>query len=33
MELIEGGLNCEFEDVSQCPAYRRLITERVGTTL
>ncbi|MFE0417746.1 MerR family transcriptional regulator [Streptomyces tendae] len=30
LELIEGGLNCEFEDVTQCPNYRRLITERVG---
>lgn len=32
LELIEGGLNCGFEDVTQCPNYRRLITERVGTT-
>ncbi|WP_189554466.1 MerR family transcriptional regulator [Streptomyces lavendofoliae] len=30
LELIEGGLNCEYEDVTQCPNYRRLIAERVG---
>ncbi|OWA00943.1 MerR family transcriptional regulator [Streptomyces sp. CS113] len=30
LELIEGGLNCTFEDVTQCPNYRRRITERVG---
>lgn len=28
--LIEGGLNCEYEDVTQCPNYRRLISERAG---
>ncbi|MFE6636666.1 MerR family transcriptional regulator [Streptomyces tendae] len=31
LELIEGGLNREFEDVTRCPNYRRLVTERVGT--
>jgi DNA-binding transcriptional MerR regulator len=30
LELIEGGLNCAYEDVSRCPDYRRLIAERVG---
>lgn len=30
LELIEGGLNCEYEDVTQCPNYRRLIAERTG---
>ncbi|WP_282083749.1 MerR family transcriptional regulator [Streptomyces tendae] len=30
LELIEGGLNCTFEDVTRCPNYRRRITERVG---
>ncbi|MFJ8234075.1 MerR family transcriptional regulator [Streptomyces sp. NPDC094448] len=29
LELIEGALNCEHEDVTQCPSYRRLIAERV----
>ncbi|MER5796603.1 MerR family transcriptional regulator, partial [Streptomyces sp. NPDC001980] len=29
LELIEGGLNCEYEDVTQCPNYRRLVAERV----
>ncbi|MFD9327980.1 MerR family transcriptional regulator [Streptomyces sp. NPDC060065] len=28
LELIEGGLSCEYEDVTQCPNYRRLIAER-----
>lgn len=30
LELIEGGLNCEHEDVTQCPNYRRLIAEQIG---
>ncbi|MFE0132326.1 MerR family transcriptional regulator [Streptomyces sp. NPDC059037] len=30
LELIEDGLNCAYEDVTQCPNYRRLIAERVG---
>ncbi|MET9357020.1 MerR family transcriptional regulator [Streptomyces sp. NPDC006617] len=30
LELIEGGLNCGYGDVTQCPNYRRLIAERVG---
>jgi DNA-binding transcriptional MerR regulator len=30
LELIEGGLNCEYENVTQCPNYQRLIAERVG---
>ncbi|MGP4113186.1 MerR family transcriptional regulator [Streptomyces sp. 4N509B] len=33
LELIEGGLNCAHEDVTQCPNYRRLIAERVGPRL
>ncbi|MFI6284469.1 MerR family transcriptional regulator [Streptomyces sp. NPDC051018] len=31
LELIEGGLNCAYEDVTQCPDYQRLITEQVGS--
>ncbi|MET8977439.1 MerR family transcriptional regulator [Streptomyces sp. NPDC004539] len=31
LELIEGGLNCEYEDVTQCPDYRRLIAEQIGS--
>ncbi|WCN07207.1 MerR family transcriptional regulator [Streptomyces sp. M92] len=31
LELIEGGLNCAHEDVTQCPNYQRLIAERVGS--
>ncbi|MFK4065741.1 MerR family transcriptional regulator [Streptomyces sp. NPDC029674] len=30
LELIEGGLNCAHEDVTQCPNYRRLIAERIA---
>ncbi|MET8689227.1 MerR family transcriptional regulator [Streptomyces sp. NPDC004732] len=30
LELIEGGLNCAYEDVTHCPNYRRLIAERTG---
>ncbi|MEU7240555.1 MerR family transcriptional regulator [Streptomyces sparsogenes] len=31
LEFIEGGLSCEYEDVTQCPNYRRSIAERVGS--
>ncbi|MFG3133909.1 hypothetical protein [Streptomyces tendae] len=31
LELIKGGLNRGFEDVTRCPNHRRLVTERVGT--
>ncbi|MEU1185545.1 MerR family transcriptional regulator [Streptomyces sp. NPDC005820] len=32
LELIEGCLHCEYEDVTQCPNYRRLIAaEQVGS--
>jgi MerR family transcriptional regulator, copper efflux regulator len=31
LELIEGGLNCSYEDVTRCPNYWRLIAERVGS--
>lgn len=30
LELIEGGLNCEYEDIAQCPNYERIIGERAG---
>ncbi|MCT2594794.1 MerR family transcriptional regulator [Streptomyces sp. N2-109] len=30
LELIEGGLSCGHEDVTQCPNYQRLVAERVG---
>ncbi len=33
LELIEGGLNCEHEDVTRCPGYRRLIAERTGSVV
>lgn len=31
LEFIEGGLNCEHEDFTQCPNYRRLVAERIST--
>lgn len=31
LELIEGGMNCEYEDVTRCPNHRRLIAERIGS--
>ncbi|WP_346182236.1 MerR family transcriptional regulator [Streptomyces osmaniensis] len=31
LALIEGGLNCEHEEVTQCPNYQRLIAERTGS--
>ncbi|MFF7418858.1 MerR family transcriptional regulator [Streptomyces smyrnaeus] len=30
LELIEGGLSCAHEDITQCPNYQRLIAERAG---
>ncbi|SEC73074.1 hypothetical protein SAMN05216489_01475 [Streptomyces sp. 3213] len=30
LELVEGGLNCSYEDVIQCPSYRRHLAERIG---
>ena len=30
LELIEGGLNCEYEDITECPNYRRRIAEQIG---
>lgn len=30
LELMEGGLNCEHEDLTQCPSYRRRIAERLA---
>ncbi|MEV6837275.1 MerR family transcriptional regulator [Streptomyces sp. NPDC051133] len=30
LEFIEGGLSCEYEDVTKCPNYWRLIAEQVG---
>ncbi|MCQ4207662.1 MerR family transcriptional regulator [Streptomyces longispororuber] len=30
LALIEGGLTCTHEDVTECPNYRRLIAERIG---
>ncbi|MFD5316840.1 MerR family transcriptional regulator [Streptomyces sp. NPDC127098] len=29
LELIEGGLNCEYEDVTHCPNYRQRLAERI----
>ncbi|WP_418961571.1 MerR family transcriptional regulator [Streptomyces tritici] len=31
LELIEGGMNCAHEDVTQCPNYGRLIAERTAS--
>ncbi|MBO8195081.1 MerR family transcriptional regulator [Streptomyces oryzae] len=30
LQLIEGGLNCTHEDVTQCPNYQRLIADHIG---
>ncbi|GHC29224.1 hypothetical protein GCM10010348_64350 [Streptomyces anthocyanicus] len=30
LELIEGGLDREYDDVTQCPDHRRRITGRIG---
>ncbi|MEU8756689.1 MerR family transcriptional regulator [Streptomyces chartreusis] len=31
LALIEGGLNCDYEEVTQCPNYQRLIADRAGS--
>ena len=30
LELIDGAMSCRHEDFTQCPHYRRLVTERIG---
>ncbi|MGW0083076.1 MerR family transcriptional regulator [Streptomyces sp. NPDC003393] len=30
LAFIEGGLNCEHEDFTRCPNYRRLVAERIS---
>jgi hypothetical protein len=29
LELLEGGLNCEYEDITQCPNFKRLVADRI----
>jgi DNA-binding transcriptional MerR regulator len=29
LELLEGGLSCEYEDITQCPNFRRLVADRI----
>ncbi|MFD4349370.1 MerR family transcriptional regulator [Streptomyces coelicoflavus] len=29
LELIEGGLHCEHEDITECPDYRRRVAEQI----
>ncbi|MBA0050926.1 MerR family transcriptional regulator [Streptomyces sp. AJS327] len=31
LRLIEGRLNCEHEDVTRCPEYRRLVAEEIDS--
>ncbi|MEW2134265.1 MerR family transcriptional regulator [Streptomyces sp. NPDC005435] len=31
LELVEGGLNCAYEDITECPNYRRRLAEQVGS--
>ncbi|WP_254394499.1 MerR family transcriptional regulator [Streptomyces sp. AC512_CC834] len=31
LELIEGGLHCEYEDITECPNYRLRIAEQIGS--
>lgn len=30
LELIEAAANCDYEDYTQCPNYRRRVTDRIG---
>ncbi|NVI91172.1 MerR family transcriptional regulator [Actinomadura sp. BRA 177] len=29
LELLEGGLNCDYEDITQCPNFKRLVADRI----
>lgn len=29
LKLIEGGLTCEHEDITECPGYQALVRERI----
>jgi DNA-binding transcriptional MerR regulator len=30
LELIEGALGCEHEDITECPRFRQVVAERIG---
>lgn len=30
LELLEGALGCEHDDLTQCPNYRRMVAQRIG---
>lgn len=30
LNLIEGGLTCEYEDITACPNYQSLVADRLG---
>ncbi|TDC58078.1 MerR family transcriptional regulator [Actinomadura sp. KC345] len=31
LNFIEGGLNCDHEDITECPNYQSLVADRIGT--
>lgn len=33
LDLIEGGLTCEYEDITECPNYRSLVADRMRSHL
>ena len=30
LNLIEGGLACDYEDITECPNYQSLVADRMG---
>jgi MerR family transcriptional regulator, copper efflux regulator len=30
LNLIEGGLTCDYEDITECPNYQSLVADRMG---
>jgi MerR family copper efflux transcriptional regulator len=30
LDLIEGGLTCDYEDITECPNYQSLVADRMG---
>jgi hypothetical protein len=33
LAFVEGGLACEYEDLTECPNYRAMVAERIGPSI
>ena len=32
LNLLEGGLACDYEDITECPNYQSLVADRMACT-